>query len=179
MGGCEKGEKLRSINKLGSLALHWEKLQIRGKIVTRRRYLKREHGKKVRKLKSKKRSLRNWKSKRRNDKKYSRGKKKQKENKKKSIPLDTCMLWNNWTVSHRRFIIHGLIEFVGKVSKSSNEYDYSIYRSAQMLKQTAALQCILKLTIQGKQVSKRYIPMAVRWTMLQNAIHPENSQGTF
>ena len=76
----------------GSLALHWEKLQIRGKIVTRRRYLKREHGKKVRKLKSKKRSLRNRKSKRRNDKKYSRGKKKQKENKKKSIPLDTCML---------------------------------------------------------------------------------------
>ena len=87
MGGCEKGEKLRSINKLGSLALHWEKLQIRGKIVTRRRYLKREHGKKVRKLKSKKRSLRNRKSKRRNDKKYSRGKKKQKENKKKSVHL--------------------------------------------------------------------------------------------
>ena len=92
VGGCEKGEKLRSINKLGSLALHWEKLQIRGEIVTRRRYLKREHGKKVRKRKSKKRSLRNRKSKRRNDKKYSRGKKKQKENKKKSIPLDTCML---------------------------------------------------------------------------------------
>ena len=94
MGGCEKGEKLISINKLGSLALalHWEKLQIRGKIVTRRRYLKREHGKKVRKRKSKKQSLRNRKSKRRNDKKYSRGKKKQKENKKKSIPLDTCML---------------------------------------------------------------------------------------
>ena len=120
---------LEVINKLGSLALHWEKLQIRGKIVTRRRYLKREHGKKVRKLKSKKRSLRNRKSKRKNDKKYSRGKKKQKENKKKSIPLDTCMLWNNWTVSHRRFIIHGLIEFVGKVLKSTNRYDYSIYRS--------------------------------------------------
>ena len=94
MGGCEKSEKLRSINKLGSLALHWEKLQIRGKIVTRRRYLKREHGKKVRKRKSKKRSLRNRKSKRRNDKKYSRGKKKQKENKKilKFVHLDTCML---------------------------------------------------------------------------------------
>ena len=90
-------------------------------------------------------------------------------------------------------IIHGLKECVGKVLKSTNECDLIIYsiiiidryiyldanKYAMLQQQHFIVHCILKSTIQGKQGSKRYIPLSVRWTMLQNAIHLENSQGTF